>query len=190
MDNPNFWDFLAKQNQEDFRNSRTAGSCIEARELIIALPEEFQKYDREQLLKLFVMKFKLEYGADVVAAARRRCERAQGFSAEASKPVNIFKRNMKTKAARELSASLLEYEKAISEPDKIVKRAGYKNVAAFTRAYEKSCKLLESMKRTEPQKESIIASLKKYEKEALIRKGDFSRGAEEQTHIKTKENVR
>lgn len=50
--------------------------------------------------------------------------------------------------------------------------------------------LLESMKRTEAQKESIIASLRKYEKEALIRKGDFSRGVEEQTHIKTKEDVR
>lgn len=126
----------------------------------------------------------------VIAAARRRCERAQAFSAEASKPVNIFKRNMKTKTAKELSASLLEYEKVIAEPDKIVKCAGYKNVAAFTKAYEKSCKLLESMKRTEPQKESIIASLRKYEKEALIRKGDFSRRVEEQTYIKTKENVR
>lgn len=429
MDNPKFWDFLAKQNQEDFRSSGTAGSCIEARELIISLPEEFQKYDREQLLKLFVMKFKQEYGTDVVAAlhhnkamtnyhihlifserkllehaefkkasrnmffdehgkhvrtkkeildengeirkgcyivakgdtydirnfqsketifkskaftagvkemytdfinelvkedqnkltvfrhdgpylatkkigkhnpreaeikednakrqewnhavdealtaglpeekicqvkkdciqkpihesiektglhpdllsailqaairvlldlirtipkkvheepvfnaevfrrmqevrkdllhqnqviaaARHRCERAQAFSAEASKPANIFKRGMKTKAAKELAASLLEYENAIAEPDNIVKRAGYKNVAAFTRAYEKSCKLLESMKRTEPQKESIIAALRKYEKKALIRKGYFSRRVEEQTHIKTKEDVR
>ena len=68
MDNPKFWDFLAKQNQEDFLSSGTVGICIEARELIISLPEEFQKYDREQLLKLFVMKFKLEYGTDVVAA--------------------------------------------------------------------------------------------------------------------------
>lgn len=126
----------------------------------------------------------------VIAAARRRCERAQGFSAEASKPVNIFKRNMKTKAAKELAASLLEYENAIAEPDKIVKHAGYKNVAVFTKAYEKSCKLLESMKRTEPQKEGIIASLRKYEKEALIHNGSFSRRQDEQTHIKTKENVR
>lgn len=407
MDNPKFWDFLAKQNQEDFRSSGTAGSCIEARELIISLPEEFQKYDREQLLKLFAMKFKLEYGTDaiaalhhnkamtnyhihlifserklmehaefkkasrnmffnehgkhvrtkkeildehgeirkgcyivakgdtydirnfqsketifkskvftarvkemytdfinelvkedqnkltvfrhdgpylatkkigkynpkeaeikednakrqewnhavdealtaglpekkicqvkkdciqnpihesikktgfhpdllsailqvairtlldlirtipkkvhkepvfnaevfrrmqgvrkdllhqnqMIAAARRRCERAQVFSAEASKPANIFKRNMKTKAAKELSASLLEYEKAIAEPDKIVKRAGYKNVAAFTRAYEKSCKLLESIRHKEGDKRSALAKLEQYETAAKM----------------------
>ena len=427
MDNPKFGDFLAQQNQEDFRASRTAGNCIEARGLIISFLEEFQKYDREQLLKFFMMKFKREYGTDAIAAlhhnkamtnyrihlifserklleraefkkasrnmffdergkhvrtrkeildedgqirkgcyivskgdtydirnfqpkevvfkskaftagakemytdfindlvkddqnklavlkhngpylatkkigkhspkeaeikadnakrqewnhavdealtagfpeericqgkkdyiqkpiresveksgfhpellsetlqaairalldlirvlprkvhkepafdaevfhrmqgvrkdllhqnqaitaARRRCARAQAVLTEASKPVNIFKRNMKKKAMKELAAYVLEYEKAIAEPDKIVKRAGYRNVAAFIKAYEKSCRLLES--RTEPQKESIIASLRNYEKEVLVRKGDISRRHKEQTHIKIKENIR
>lgn len=97
---------------------------------------------------------------------------------------------MKKKAMKELAAYVLEYEKAIAEPDKIVKRAGYRNVAAFIKAYEKSSRLLESMKRTESQKESIIASLRNYEKEVLVRKGDISRRHKEQTHIKIKENIR
>ncbi len=65
---PKFWNYLAEQNREDFLESGTKGACIEARELIISLPECFQKYDREKLLEAFVMKFKLEYGTDVIAA--------------------------------------------------------------------------------------------------------------------------
>lgn len=66
---PKFWDFLVKQNQEDFRASGTAGKCIEARELIISLPEELEReYNREKILEAFVLKFKLEYGTDAIAA--------------------------------------------------------------------------------------------------------------------------
>ncbi|MFC2326450.1 MAG: hypothetical protein ACFNL1_04055, partial [Prevotella histicola] len=162
-------------------------------DLIRTIPKKVHKepaFNAKAFRRMQGIRKDLLHQNQVIAAARRRCERAQAFSAEASKPINIFKRNMKTKAAKELSASLLEYEKAIAEPDKIVKRAGYKNVAAFTKAYAKSCKLLESMKRTELQKESIIASLRKYEKEALIHNGSFFRRQDEQTNIKTKENVR
>ena len=35
------WKFLAMENQQDFQKSGSAGKCIEARELIIALPENF-----------------------------------------------------------------------------------------------------------------------------------------------------
>ena len=35
-----FWNKLAKQNRKDFVKSGSSGECIEARELIIALPEE------------------------------------------------------------------------------------------------------------------------------------------------------
>lgn len=63
-----FWDYLAGQNQNDFRKSGASGRCIEARELIIALPEELQKYDHEKLLEVFVQKFKEVYGVDAVAA--------------------------------------------------------------------------------------------------------------------------
>lgn len=36
-----FWKELAKCNQEEFEKSRTNGKCIEARKLMIALPESF-----------------------------------------------------------------------------------------------------------------------------------------------------
>ena len=39
-----FWRELAKCNQEEFVKSGTEGKCIEARELIIALPESFTEY--------------------------------------------------------------------------------------------------------------------------------------------------
>ena len=37
----NFWTDLAKYNQAEFKKNGTEGKCIEARELIIALPESF-----------------------------------------------------------------------------------------------------------------------------------------------------
>ena len=48
-----FWRELAKYNQEEFRKSGTEGKCIEARELIIALPESFVEYDPYHLLKSY-----------------------------------------------------------------------------------------------------------------------------------------
>ncbi len=41
---PEFWKYLVEQNQYDFKRSRTRGECIEARELVIALPESLQEY--------------------------------------------------------------------------------------------------------------------------------------------------
>ncbi len=46
-----FWRELAKCNQEEFEKSGTNGKCIEARELMIALPESFINYDHDYLLK-------------------------------------------------------------------------------------------------------------------------------------------
>ena len=70
---------------------------------------------------------------------------------EASKSAKFFKRNMKKNAAKELTELLIEYQNAAAEPDKIVKHAGYWNVAAFTKVYEKNpagcwrkCRRLES----------------------------------------------
>ena len=53
-----FWTELAKCNQEEFKKSGTEGKCIEARELIIALPESFVDYEPDRLLKLFTEHFK------------------------------------------------------------------------------------------------------------------------------------
>ena len=63
-----FWTELAKCNQEEFKKSGSEGKCIEARELIIALPESFVDYEPDRLLKLFTEHFKEKYGVECVAA--------------------------------------------------------------------------------------------------------------------------
>ena len=65
---PEFWRELAEQNQYDFRRSNSKGKCIEARELVIALPESFQEYNRELLLQLFAEQFRSTYGVQCTAA--------------------------------------------------------------------------------------------------------------------------
>ena len=63
-----YWRDLAKENQSDFRRSGTSGNCIEARELIIALPKEMTRYDPDELLRYFVESYRKEYGAECIAA--------------------------------------------------------------------------------------------------------------------------
>ena len=63
-----FWRELAKCNQEEFEKSGTNGKCIEARELMIALPESFINYDHDYLLKRMVDEFKKRYGVECFAA--------------------------------------------------------------------------------------------------------------------------
>ena len=63
-----FWMELAKCNQEEFKKSGTEGTCIEARELIIALPESFVDYEPDKLLKLFAEHFKQNYSVECIAA--------------------------------------------------------------------------------------------------------------------------
>ena len=63
-----FWKSLAMENQQNFQKSGSAGKCIEARELIIALPESFIKYQPEKLLKIFTEKFKQKYGVECISA--------------------------------------------------------------------------------------------------------------------------
>ena len=63
-----YWRDLARENQEDFSRSGTTGKCIEARELIIALPPAFSMYDPEIVLKDFVDRFKNKYDVECTAA--------------------------------------------------------------------------------------------------------------------------
>lgn len=63
-----FWRELAKCNQEEFEKSGTNGKCIEARELMIALPESFINYDHDYLLKKMADEFKEKYGVECFAA--------------------------------------------------------------------------------------------------------------------------
>ena len=64
-----FWKDLAKCNREEFAKSGTIGKYIEARELIIALPESFPDlYDPDRLLQMFTNRFKEKYGVECVSA--------------------------------------------------------------------------------------------------------------------------
>lgn len=62
-----FWKDLAAQNQLDYKKSGTAGKCIEARELIIALPESLMEYDPPELLKRFVDAFHDRFDVECIA---------------------------------------------------------------------------------------------------------------------------
>ena len=63
-----FWTELAKCNQTEFKKSGANGKCVEARELIIALPESFVEYDPEILLQIFTKEFKEVYHMECIAA--------------------------------------------------------------------------------------------------------------------------
>ena len=63
-----YWRVLAKENRQDFIRSGTNGTCIEAREFIIALPKTFIHFNSDELLKYFTESFKKKYGAECVAA--------------------------------------------------------------------------------------------------------------------------
>lgn len=63
-----FWRELALCNQHEFQKSGTEGKCIEARELIIALPEDLVKYEPEYVLEQFTKHFKYRYGMECISA--------------------------------------------------------------------------------------------------------------------------
>ncbi len=63
-----FWTSLARESQQEFRRSGTEGKCIEARELIIALPESYTEYDPNKVLKEFTDQFRKRYGVECVSA--------------------------------------------------------------------------------------------------------------------------
>lgn len=65
---PEFWKNLARENQQDFRASGTEGNCIEARELIIALPENFTEYRADDVVRLFAKIFHERHGVECSAA--------------------------------------------------------------------------------------------------------------------------
>lgn len=63
-----FWDALAKECREEFKRFGTEGKCIEARELIIALPEEYTQFAPRQVLQEFKEQFKKRYDVECVSA--------------------------------------------------------------------------------------------------------------------------
>lgn len=65
----NYWTELARCSKQEFKKSGVDGKCIEARELIIALPESlYEQGMPDMLLKSFTDKFKEKYGVECVAA--------------------------------------------------------------------------------------------------------------------------
>lgn len=63
-----FWSNLARESQQEFQRSGTEGKCIEARELIIALPEVYTQYEPQQVLEDFTEEFRRRYGVECVSA--------------------------------------------------------------------------------------------------------------------------
>ena len=48
-----FWRCLTRESQQEFNRCGTEGKCIEARKLIIALPENYTEYAPDKVLKEF-----------------------------------------------------------------------------------------------------------------------------------------
>ena len=66
---PDFWKRLSEQAQFDFwKSNQKNGKCIEARELIIALPESLRQYNPKFLLRSFTERFQEKYGVQCVSA--------------------------------------------------------------------------------------------------------------------------
>lgn len=63
-----FWSDLAKECQQEFKRSGADGKCIEARELIIALPEIYTAYEPQQVLEDFTEDFRRRYNVECVSA--------------------------------------------------------------------------------------------------------------------------
>lgn len=63
-----FWNNLARESQQEFKRSGAEGKCIEARELIIALPEVYTQYEPQQVLEDFTEEFHKRYGVECVSA--------------------------------------------------------------------------------------------------------------------------
>ena len=129
--------------------------------------KEAPAFDEESYRRMCAVNQELKRQNEVIRKARFRVERALAISDELNKPIHIMTgRKKRERVLMELAAAKYEYDTAIEKPDEIVKRAGYRNVAAFTRAFKKACALIESEQQQSGQKESIIAKLRQYEREA------------------------
>ena len=63
-----FWSNLARESQQEFKRSSAEGKCIEARELIIALPEAYTQYEPQRVLEDFTEEFRRRYDVECVSA--------------------------------------------------------------------------------------------------------------------------
>ena len=70
-----FWSNLARESQQEFQRSGTEGKCIEARELIIALPEIYTQYEPQQVLTDFTEEFRSPCPKSIRNTSRSRYSR-------------------------------------------------------------------------------------------------------------------
>lgn len=63
-----FWSSPAKECQQEVKSSGAEGKRIEARELIIALPEIYTHYESQQVLEDFTEEFRRRYDVEYVSA--------------------------------------------------------------------------------------------------------------------------
>ena len=68
-----------KQSQQEFMRSGTEGKCIEARELIIALPEIYTRYEPQEVLEDFTEEFRRRYGVECVSALHHNKRKLRGL---------------------------------------------------------------------------------------------------------------
>ena len=104
-----------------------------------------------------------------IAAIDKKIKHKQDKIAECQ---GIKYRNFKITLNKEIAELLIVRKEKQDELDRIVKKAGYKNVSKFMTAFEKSCRLLEEYKAQHPgekmptEKESVLSKLKSYQAEA------------------------
>ena len=85
-----FWNNLARESQQEFLRSGTTGKGIEARELIIALPEIYTTFDPQQVLEEFTNKFRQQYGVECISALHHNNARPITTSTSYSVKGNCF----------------------------------------------------------------------------------------------------
>jgi len=158
--NLEFWTNLAKESQTEFSKSGSEGTCIEARELIIALPEVYIQYEPQKVLELFTNSFKEKHGVECVSALHHNRKKTNYhihliFSERKllEKPqVKIATRNMfyneQGKHVR-TKKEILNAESNIREGCRVIAKGEIYEQRLFTNkeAYFKSDKFLEDEKK-------------------------------------------
>ena len=153
-----FWQELAKCSQEEFAKSGTEGKCIEARELIIALPESFTEYQPDRLLQLFTNHFKQNYGTECIAAlhhnkrktkVNKELEDQNGAIQQKQKQLSAKKKELsevkgwfKGRKKKELQKEIDELKIQIRDMKdylpRIVQKIGYRSVQDFLKDFKVS----------------------------------------------------
>jgi chromosome segregation ATPase len=127
-------------------------------------------FTQETYQKMLMVKQELNRQYQVIEYKRLLVEKALNRVEELRKLQNIFKKKQKEQAFKKLASAQFDFDNAQAELDRIVKRAGYRNVAAFNKAFDKACRLIEENQNDGldnlEKRESVIAKLHQYDKEA------------------------